>query len=168
VHGGCTEFNFPAKSGQQALAVLDDAAVARVMSKLSARRTRRLFTVDGAVLGADDVNDRLGALTRSEVTLKDFRTWRGTTVAFRELRAHLDAEDKETQVVAAIDAAAEALGNTRAVARAHYVHPHVPPRARQGRGRAARFPAEGARALDQHEPMSSAGVATRWMRTWPR
>lgn len=125
VKGSCTEFCFPAKSGQQALAVLDDAAVARVIRQLSARRTRRLFTVDGQALGADEVNDRLGSLTDSEVTLKDFRTWRGTSVAFRHLRAHLDAADPEAEVVAAIDLAAEALGNTRAVARAHYVHPHV-------------------------------------------
>jgi DNA topoisomerase-1 len=153
VHGSCTEFCFPAKSGQQALATLDDAAVARVISKLSARRTRRLFTVDGAVLGADDVNDRLGALTRSEVTLKDFRTWRGTTVAFRELRNHLDAEDKETQVVAAIDAAAEALGNTRAVARAHYVHPHVVDAYLDGRLESflARWKGRARKGLDKDE-----------------
>jgi DNA topoisomerase I len=125
VHGTCTEFSFPAKSGQQALAVLDDPSVARVVRVLAARRARRLFTVDGAVLGADEVNDQLGRLTDDEVTLKDFRTWRGTTVAFGHLRAHLDASDPEAEVVAAIDAAAEALGNTRAVARAHYVHPHV-------------------------------------------
>jgi DNA topoisomerase-1 len=125
VAGTRTEFCFPAKSGQEALAVLDDPAVARVVRALSTRRTRRLFTVDGRVLGADEVNDQLGRLTDDEVTLKDFRTWRGTSVAFGHLRAHLDATDREDEVVAAIDAAAEALGNTRAVAREHYVHPHV-------------------------------------------
>jgi DNA topoisomerase IB len=31
----------------------------------------------------------------------------------------------EQRALAAIDAASEVLGNTRAVARAHYVHPHV-------------------------------------------
>jgi DNA topoisomerase-1 len=125
VKRSCVEFCFPAKSGQEALATLDDAAVARVMRHLAGRRTRRLFTVDGSVLGADEVNQRLGELTASEVTLKDFRTWRGTTVAFRHLRNHLDSADREATVLAAVDEAAEALGNTRAVARAHYVHPHV-------------------------------------------
>jgi DNA topoisomerase-1 len=125
VRGRCTEFCFPAKSGQQAVAMLEDPAVARVVRQLVAGRSRRLFTVDKVVLGADDVNGWLGVRSGSEVTLKDFRTWRGTTTAFGYLREHADAADRESAVVGAVDAAAEALGNTRAVARAHYVHPHV-------------------------------------------
>jgi DNA topoisomerase-1 len=81
--------------------------------------------VDGAPLTADDVNERLDALSSCRVTLKDFRTWRGSVTAFRQLRANLAAEDREEVVIEAIDAAAEALGNTRAVARAHYVHPRI-------------------------------------------
>jgi DNA topoisomerase-1 len=118
-------FCFPAKSGRQAVAELDDARVARVVRQLSERPRRRLFTVDGTPLSADDVNERLDALSSCRVTLKDFRTWRGSVVAFRQLRANLSSEDREEVVIEAIDAAAEALGNTRAVARAHYVHPRV-------------------------------------------
>jgi DNA topoisomerase-1 len=59
------------------------------------------------------------------VTLKDFRTWRGSLAAFGYLREHLDSDDREAEIVAAVDVAAEQLGNTRAVARAHYVHPAV-------------------------------------------
>jgi DNA topoisomerase-1 len=99
--------------------------VARVVGQLADARRRRLFTVDGAALSADDVNDRLDTLSGSQVTLKDFRTWRGTTAAFTHLRAHLREQDREQVVIEAVDAAAEQLGNTRAVARAHYVHPHV-------------------------------------------
>lgn len=82
-----------------------------------------MFRVDGEVLGADEVNAELARLAEARVTLKDFRTWRGTRAAFGHLREHLDSDDRETEVVAAIDVAAEQLGNTRAVARAHYVHP---------------------------------------------
>jgi len=125
VRGSKVRFSFPAKSGRQAVAEVADARVARVVGQLIECRRRRLFTVDGVALSADDVNDRLDVLSGSQVTLKDFRTWRGTTVAFAHLRANLRAEDREQVVIEAVDVAAEELGNTRAVARAHYVHPHV-------------------------------------------
>ena len=63
------------------------------------------------------------------MTAKDFRTWHGTRVAFSSLRAHLPPSDvastREQRVLNAVDAASEFLNNTRTVARAHYVHPHV-------------------------------------------
>ena len=43
-----------------------------------------------------------------------------------ELGPPATERDAEAQVLAAIDAAAERLGNTRAVCRASYVHPVVP------------------------------------------
>jgi DNA topoisomerase-1 len=85
-----------------------------------------LFTVDGTAIDSDAVNAALSDWSRFRITAKDFRTWHGTTTAFRHLRAHLPADkDAETHVLAAIDAAALALNNTRAVARSHYVHPDV-------------------------------------------
>jgi DNA topoisomerase-1 len=125
VKGRTVRFCFPAKSGRQAVAEVDDPQVARVVRQLLEQRRRRLFTVDGDALSADDVNDRLDVLSNSLVTLKDFRTWRGSVMAFRQLRANPGAEDREQVVIEAVDAAAEYLGNTRAVARAHYVHPRV-------------------------------------------
>lgn len=122
VEGSRVRFRFPAKSGKPADIVLEDRAVARVLGRLNGRR--RLFTVEGAAVSADDVNARLAALTDERVSAKDFRTWRGTLTAFTSLRATSE-EDREAAALAAIDAAASALGNTRAVARAHYVHPHL-------------------------------------------
>jgi DNA topoisomerase-1 len=125
VRGSAVRFCFPAKSGQRAEVVLRDPGVARVLGRLAGQRGRRLFTVDGAAITADDVNDRLSELAGARVTAKDFRTWHGTRVAFASLRAHLGSDDREQRALNAIDAAADFLGNTRAVARAHYVHPHV-------------------------------------------
>ncbi|MBE7189804.1 MAG: DNA topoisomerase IB, partial [Jatrophihabitans endophyticus] len=106
------------------------------------------FTVDGDAVESDDVNHRLAELTGAHFTAKDFRTWKGSTVAFAHLRAHLDDEPagSESTVVAAVDAAADALSNTRTVCRAHYVHPDVVDGftsgelARYLRGRRARGP----------------------------
>ena len=126
VDGSTITFDFPAKSGQRTSTALVDPAVARVVRALLEQRGRRVFALQGTALSADDVNARLAALTDSSVTAKDFRTWRGTLVAFEVLRARpATTSDRERDVLAAVDAAAEALGNTRAVARAHYVHPQM-------------------------------------------
>lgn len=125
VSGRRVRLCFPAKSGKRAEAVIEDAAVVRVVRRLLSQPGRRVFAVDRAPLGADEVNETLAGLAGTRMTLKDFRTWRGTRIAFAELRDRLDDEDREAAVVAAVDAAAEQLGNTRAVARAHYVHPVV-------------------------------------------
>jgi DNA topoisomerase-1 len=126
VEGSTMHFRFPAKSGKTAEVSVRDTGAARVVKLLVAQRGRWLFSVDGARIGSDEINARLADLTGAHLTAKDFRTWHGTTTAFRRLRAHLPAgADAETHVLAAVDAAADALGNTRTVARAHYVHPDV-------------------------------------------
>lgn len=126
VSGGTVQFNFPAKAGKQAQVTMADPAVARVLRTLLAQRGRRLFTVDGSAVSAEELNRRLGELAGARVTAKDFRTWHGTRVAFASLRTHLPPDDtREQRVLNAIDAAAEFLNNTRTIARSHYVHPHV-------------------------------------------
>ncbi len=126
VRGSTVDFRFPAKSGKTADVSVKDAGVARVVAKLAEQRGRRLFAVDGSTVGSDEVNERLAELSGAHLTAKDFRTWNGTVTAFRHLRAHLPAgDDADTHVLAAIDAASIKLGNTRAVCRAHYVHPDV-------------------------------------------
>jgi DNA topoisomerase-1 len=118
--------SFPSKSGHQAEVALHDRPVARVIGRLAQHRSRRLFSMDRHQLDAADVNERLEQITGAHITAKDFRTWRGTLAAFSCLEASPNADsDPEPRLVAAADAAAEVLGNTRAVARAHYIHPHV-------------------------------------------
>ena len=126
VRGSVVEFNFPAKSGKQADTAIDDDGVARVVERLLAQRSRRLFTVAGAAIGSDEINHRLAELTGAHFTAKDFRTWKGSSIAFAHLRKHLDGgAPTEKAVLAAVDAAAEQLNNTRTVCRSHYVHPDV-------------------------------------------
>jgi DNA topoisomerase IB len=117
---------FPAKSGRAWDVTITDKAVARVVKHLKAQRTKRLFTVDGRRIRSGDVNELLLNLTGEHLTAKNFRTWGGTLAAFTYLRNRLDSSrPAEKIVVEAVDEAANALGNTRTVARAHYVHPHV-------------------------------------------
>lgn len=125
VYGGSVRFCFPAKSGRRAEIRLADPAVARVVARLAETRTRRLFAPGRAPIDADELNGRLTEMAGSRVTAKDFRTWHGTRIAFASLRARIGETPSEQQVLDAVDAAAELLGNTRTVARAHYVHPHL-------------------------------------------
>jgi DNA topoisomerase I len=126
VRGSTIDFRFPAKSGKTAEVSVTDAGVARVMTKLAAQRTPRLFTIGAVPIGSDEINSRLRDLTGAHLTAKDFRTWNGTKTAFTYLRSRLPAgADAEQHVFAALDAASDALGNTRTIARAHYVHPEV-------------------------------------------
>lgn len=111
------QLRFPAKSGRRAEAVIDDAAVARVIGKLTATPGRRLFRVDGEPIGAEEVNATLANLTDARVTLKDFRTWRGTREAFVHLRGRLDAADREAEVLAAIAIGVPGEGGGRSARR---------------------------------------------------
>ena len=126
VDGATVTLTFPAKSGKAWNVHITDKGVARVVKHLRGQRSKRLFTVDGHRLKSGDVNALLAELTGEHLTAKGFRTWGGTLAAFTYLRNRLDsARPAEKVVVEAVDQAAEALGNTRTVARAHYVHPHV-------------------------------------------
>lgn len=126
VRGSKIDFSFPAKSNKKSELTIDDAGVARVVTALAEQRSRRLFVVDGTAIDSDEINSRLAELSGAHLTAKDFRTWNGTLTAFQHLRKHLPADDRpDDHVLAAIDAAALKLNNTRSVCRAHYVHPAV-------------------------------------------
>lgn len=126
VSGDTVSFAFPAKSGKPWDVTITDPGVARVVRQLLDQRGRRLFSLDGKAVSSEEINQLLFDLTGEHITAKNFRTWGGTLAAFTYLKNRLDSERAaEKVVIEAIDEAAEALGNTRTVARAHYVHPHV-------------------------------------------
>ena len=124
MHGAVATLAFPAKSGQRTEIDVTDTSLSRLLLALEDRSRRRVFRVDGRVVRADELNAYLSDLAGAHITAKDFRTWRGTVAALAQLRAlPPDRRPTNRSCLAAIDAAAHALNNTRAVARAHYVHP---------------------------------------------
>ena len=81
------------------------------------------------------MNAYLRETTGKTFSAKDFRTWGGTVLAARALRACGKAPDGdacEEAVVQAIEEVAAGLGNTVAVCRAYYVHPDVIEAYREG------------------------------------
>lgn len=126
-------FEFRAKAGKEQRVRLADSRLARVMHACEELPGQELFGYvddNGRIVhvGSADVNAYLRAITKAIFTAKDFRTWGGSVVAAEalvELGPPRSATDAKRKIVAAIDAAAERLNNTRAVCRKSYVNPRV-------------------------------------------
>jgi DNA topoisomerase-1 len=134
VEGPTIRFEFRAKSGKEQRVRLEDPRLASVVEACHELPGHELFCYvddDGRVVdvGSGDVNRYLRAVTRAVFTTKDFRTWGGSVTAAEtlvDLGPPRSATDARRKILAAIDAAAARLNNTRAVCRKSYVHPRVP------------------------------------------
>jgi DNA topoisomerase I len=133
VAGSRIAFRFRGKSGKVAEVDVSDPRVARVLRRCEGLPGQQLFQYlddegEPVDVDSDDVNDYLHDITGEELTAKDFRTWSGTVLAARAL-GELDAAGSpaqaKRQVVGAVEAVAEELGNTPAVCRSCYIHPDV-------------------------------------------
>jgi DNA topoisomerase-1 len=134
-------FRFRGKSGKDHEVTLQDRRLARIVKRCQDIPGQRLFQYedDGGErhrVGSADVNDYLREIAGDDYTAKDFRTWAGTVIATGVLR-HLPKPEAEAaatrDILAAVDAVAEELGNTRAVARGSYIHPGIFDAYRDGR-----------------------------------
>lgn len=133
VRGSEVRFSFRGKSGVQHSITLTDRRIARIIQRCQDLPGQELFQYldDGGrrqAVSSGDVNDYLREIAGHGITAKDFRTWAGTMLAAQHLRATgvVDtAREAERAIIAAIDAVAARLGNTRAVCRQYYVHPGV-------------------------------------------
>ncbi len=132
VHGGVLELEFGGKSGTEFEVVVHDRRLAHIVRQCQELPGEDLFQyLDGdrvVDITSTHVNDYLRSLAGGDRTAKDFRTWGGTVVAAETLVGLgpvTTAKEADRNTLVAVDAAAERLGNTRAVARSSYVHPQV-------------------------------------------
>lgn len=143
VSGSRLMLRFRGKSGVQHEVLLDDARVAGVVRRCQELPGQELFQYtddSGAahVVDSADVNDYIRSLCGDEFTAKDFRTWHATVHAWAQLapdaKAARDggeapcsesAAARRRMVNEALKEVASRLGNTVAVCRKSYVHPHV-------------------------------------------
>jgi DNA topoisomerase I len=131
VDGRILSFTFRGKSGVEHSISVSDPRLARIIQRCQDLPGHELFQYLDAKrkrqsISSDDVNEYLRELTGRDITAKDFRTWGGTMLAAVELRAMgpaVSRREADRNVLRAIDAVAERLGNTRAVCRKYYVHP---------------------------------------------
>ena len=133
VTGTQVRFRFRGKSGRQHEVGIRDRRLATVVRRCQDLPGQELFQYvgdDGEPhdVASDDVNDYLREISGIDITAKDFRTWAGTVLAYRALRALAPGTDDRSSrknVVEAVRLTSDRLGNTPAVARRSYVHPAI-------------------------------------------
>ena len=131
VNGTLLRFSFRGKSGVDHSVAVNDPRLARIVQRCQDLPGQEIFQYLDAFgkrkpISSDDVNDYLREASGRDITAKDFRTWGGTMVAAVALRTMGPATSRreaDRNIVRALDAVAERLGNTRAVCRKYYVHP---------------------------------------------
>ncbi|HSU68491.1 MAG TPA: hypothetical protein VLJ39_16545, partial [Tepidisphaeraceae bacterium] len=133
VNGSTIHFHFLGKSGVEHAIDLEDPRLAKIVRKCQELPGEELFGYvddEGVThdIKSEDVNAYLQEITGQEFTAKDFRTWAGTVLAAHALQ-EFEAVDSEARrkknVVRAVEAVAERLGNTKAVCRKCYIHPAI-------------------------------------------
>lgn len=133
IDGSSLVFEFRGKSGKEHEVALRDRRLAQLVKACQELPGQRLFQyVDSAgelcSLTSTEVNHYLRSATGEEFSAKDFRTWGGTVLAARtlhEIGPGKDSAQIKQNVTAAVAQIAEALGNTPAICRQHYIHPVI-------------------------------------------
>jgi DNA topoisomerase IB len=142
VNGDGLVFDYRAKAGKRQIRQVVDPEVTEIVAKLKARRggiDELLAYKDGRQwrdVKSGDINEYLKAMTRLDISAKDFRTWGATVLAAITLAAahpeDFSATKRKRLITHAIKQVAHYLGNTPAVARASYIDPRVFDRFRDG------------------------------------
>src|SRR5690606_38548033 len=140
VEGRRVVFSFSGQGRGEHEVALRDSRLASLISKCQDLGGPALFAyeVDDGVgtVGSADVNRYLSDTAGEGFSAKDFRTWGASAVVTGELAIVVD-EDPDKSFLAAVDVAAERLGNTRDVCRNSYLHPVVREAFEDGRLRQA-------------------------------
>ncbi|HYG10742.1 MAG TPA: hypothetical protein VD835_12400 [Pyrinomonadaceae bacterium] len=139
--GGRLIFSFVGKHHIKHRRILVDEELATLMRDIQSLRGKRLFQYwdeehkRPVPIRPRDVNEYIKAATAPDFSAKDFRTWGGTllcAVELAELGKPVDDKQAKRNIVHAVRAVAEHLGNTPAVCRSSYIHPAVIERYCQG------------------------------------
>lgn len=133
ITGSQIQFMYKGKKGVAQNVNIKNRQLAKIVKQCSEIPGKELFqyyTDDGDHKKIDSgmVNAYLKSLTGKDFTAKDFRTWSGTVQAisaFREFDPTETMADIKRNIIAAMDAVAKHLGNTRTVCRKYYVHPVI-------------------------------------------
>lgn len=130
VDGMHVHLEFTAKGGAEQQLALRDRRLSRLIADCQELSGQTLFSYQApggatASIRSTDVNEYLASVTGLSLTAKDIRTWGASAVVTEELALSFRTGHSSDAVLAAVDVAAERLGNTREVCRSSYVHPAV-------------------------------------------
>ncbi|WP_124981042.1 DNA topoisomerase IB [Nonlabens xiamenensis] len=127
-------FNFKGKKGVEQSTAIEEPELVNLIHQCEEIPGWELFQYydnDGKHHSIDSgmINQYMHEIAGEIFSAKDFRTWGATREFFKKM-VELDEpntkKEREKNLLKGYDAAAEALGNTRAVCRQYYVHPQVP------------------------------------------
>lgn len=131
--GSSMKFSFKGKKGIYHDVSLQSRKLARIVKQcrdIPGQELFQFYTESGDRKSIDSgmVNRYIKDISGGAFTAKDFRTWAGTLYAlqaFKELGLSNTITETKKNIVAALDAVAAQLGNTRTVCKKYYVHPVV-------------------------------------------
>jgi DNA topoisomerase-1 len=126
-------FSFKGKKGVYHDIALKSRRLANIVQKcrdIPGKELFQYYDADGVAHAIDsgEVNDYIKEISCGDFTSKDFRTWTGTVqclLSLKDIGLFNTKSEMKKNVVKAIDAVAECLGNTRTVCKKHYIHPVV-------------------------------------------
>lgn len=125
------KFEFVGKKGKKHAVTVRNKKLIRLVGRCEDIPGWELFQYyddDGEKQSLDSsmVNEYIHEISSEFFTAKDFRTWAASVIFFEtlfDLGMAVDQKEIESNILIGYDAAAKALGNTRAVCRKYYVHP---------------------------------------------
>lgn len=124
ITGGVLQLRFRGKSGKMREIACTDRALVRCVRRMQDLPGQHLFQYvedDGTVtpISSDDVNRYLRETMGQEFTARNFRTWTASVMGFGLV------VEEGMGLKPMLEAVAERLGNTPAIARKSYIHPAV-------------------------------------------
>ena len=133
IDGDTMTFEYSGKWGKTHRKVITDRRLRRVVEECAALPGYEVFKYvddNGEVrdVKARNLNLYVKQIMGDRFTPKDFRTWAGTLIAavkLAELGPATEPKNADKNVLEAVDAVADRLGNTRDIARASYISPRV-------------------------------------------
>lgn len=133
INGSRMRFQFRGKSGKYHQLDIQDGRLAKIVAKCQAVPGQELFQyVDDEGNPRDitsgDVNDYIKEISGTDFSAKDFRTWAGTVLAAMALQEFEKFDTKaqaKKNLLRAIEAVAQRLGNTPTICRKCYIHPII-------------------------------------------
>lgn len=127
------KFHFIGKRGKEHSVSVRNKKLVKLVNKCEEIPGWQVFKYvdengDKRAVDSGMINEYIQEISGEMYSAKDFRTWGATKIFFEKLREiGYIPEEKENKknIINAIDAAAEALGNTRSICKNSYIHPKV-------------------------------------------
>ncbi len=127
------KFEFVGKKGKEHSITVEDKRLINLINQCEEIPGWELFKFynengEKQTIDSEMINDYIHEISGDIFSAKDFRTWSATKIFFEtllEIGYTEDEKENKKNILSGFDAAAEGLGNTRAVCRSYYVHPKV-------------------------------------------